>query len=346
MQREVTVLFPGRESRYRRANQRLDVFPDNSHVVPFSTQEEEQLLAVVKKSGRPISHLIFNGSITGVSVAECIPQSLKDEGLYRQIHVATTGKDIDSAFPDAHRDYIGNNPESLVEIGPNGGIHPRFKRRLEEVMVESPLVILGGGPGNPGEDKFFRPVIQAVEKGAKAGTPLIGICLGHQLIGQLWSQQKRFGKGVEGGYLELGAVTEFTTPKGQNHPVFGRFGERVTLVHFNEYHVDHPSGHTNHSAVLTINQAMKPSAIEFDLDKRRQALTWQGHPEVQISQGSGLSIPYAGLVSSLSTEESLDNLQKKYDIEREDLTDLIAPQRIQKNLGKDFYGPALLYMLT
>jgi carbamoyl-phosphate synthase small subunit len=109
-----------------------------------------------------------------------------------------------------------HSPRIMAELGCRVSVVPS-DTPLEEILAENPSgVFLSNGPGDPAAVKKAQETILAI---ARAGTPVFGICLGHQLISRAFGARTyKLPFGHHGGNhpvrnLDTGAV-EITA---QNH---------------------------------------------------------------------------------------------------------------------------------
>ncbi|MEM3399363.1 MAG: GMP synthase subunit A [Candidatus Micrarchaeia archaeon] len=96
-----------------------------------------------------------------------------------------------------------------------------------EAVKEADAIILSGGPGSAYKDDFGiceRAVMQAFEK----GMPLLGICMGHQLIAHYLGGSVGRGENAEYGVVEISVDEERVLFSG----VPRRF--RAWVSHFDE----------------------------------------------------------------------------------------------------------------
>lgn len=113
---------------------------------------------------------------------------------------------------DNYDSFTYNLVQYLWELGTTVTVYRNDERTVDEIMAEKPEhLLISPGPCTPNEAGISLALITAA---AKAGTPLLGVCLGHQAIGQAFggvvkraprlmhgktSQIRHDGKGVFAG---------------------------------------------------------------------------------------------------------------------------------------------------
>jgi len=113
---------------------------------------------------------------------------------------------------DNYDSFTYNLVQYFWELGTKVTVYRNDERTVAEVMAERPdHLVISPGPCTPNEAGISLELILAA---AKAGTPLLGVCLGHQSIGQAFggvvkraprlmhgktSQIRHDGKGVFNG---------------------------------------------------------------------------------------------------------------------------------------------------
>jgi GMP synthase (glutamine-hydrolysing) len=148
------------------------------------------------------------------------------------------------------------------------------------------LVVLGGPIGAYEEDRypFLKPELQLIEKRLKAGKPVLGICLGAQLMARALGS-----KVYAAGFKEIGWAGLTLSAGGRESPLAKiKPGSRVLHWHGDTF--DLPSGATHlASTPRTPNQA-------FAL--KRHGLALQFHLEVSAR---GLERWYVGHTLEIAT---------------------------------------------
>ncbi len=83
---------------------------------------------------------------------------------------------------DNYDSFTYNLVHFLGELGASTQVYRNDKITVDEVPAESPeAIVLSPGPCDPDRAGICLPLIAAA---AETGTPLLGVCLGHQSIGQ------------------------------------------------------------------------------------------------------------------------------------------------------------------
>jgi anthranilate synthase component 2 len=103
---------------------------------------------------------------------------------------------------DNYDSFTWNIVQYLQEIGQHVEVVRNDARTIDELMaMASDAIVLSPGPKTPDEAGVCLDLVPAC---ASAGKPLLGICLGHQAIGQ------HFGGEVRRGGLMHGKVSQIS----------------------------------------------------------------------------------------------------------------------------------------
>nr|PZN69674.1 MAG: hypothetical protein DIU62_01985 [Pseudomonadota bacterium] len=143
------------------------------------------------------------------------------------------------------------------------------------------LVVLGG-PMNVDEQHrhpHLKTELKAIEAALKQGKPVLGICLGAQLLAHVLGAPVRKHDQHEIGWYDLQ-----TTEAGRTDPVLGVLGERAPVFQWHGRTFDLPSGAVH----LARTETCEHQAFRFD----RAAYGFQFHLEADEAMiGRWLTIP-------------------------------------------------------
>ena len=113
------------------------------------------------------------------------------------------------------------------------------------------LIVLGG-PMNV-EDQHRRPhlktELKAIERALEQGKPVLGICLGAQLLAHVLGAPVQRHRQAEMGWYDLE-----TSADGRSDAVLGAAGERLPVFQWHSYSYDLPSGATHLARTETCEQ--------------------------------------------------------------------------------------------
>lgn len=166
---------------------------------------------------------------------------------------------------------IGLVGERAIERGAElVTLFPHDGDRVPETMAGYDGLIVLGGPMHAGDDArypAFAPILSLIRECGAANAPVLGFCLGAQLIARAFGQQVyRFG-GLEVGYPEV-----HLTPDGRSDPLFQGLDSEQRVMQMHEDSFDLPQ-----EAVLLMrndtceNQAFRVGTSIYGI---------QAHPEV------------------------------------------------------------------
>ena len=136
-------------------------------------------------------------------------------------------------------------------------VFPAFTSAEEILDTNADALFLGNGPGNP---KDIPEVIETVRKLIESGKPVLGICLGHQLISlALGCNTSRLKFGHHGG----------------NHPVKDLNTKRVYITSQNHEFVVSDLSDDVEATFINVNDG----SIEGIRHKSKPVYSIQFHPE-------------------------------------------------------------------
>lgn len=365
------VLFHEKKDITEDANkiqEKLENFIENNPA-EFNESDEDSLMGkyeeLEKRGLKGVLHVIHQETPSSELLLRSLPEKWKKK-YYHRLHIisdesaAGYSKELTSGIIRPEDDVVGISKDGIISLA--------NKKRLEEALKNRVGVISGGGPGNP-KDPFYLPLLKAMEKGLREKTPGAGICLGHQLYGELiLNSLRKESEGVVPGYLEGTTSIESVTDEGKKNKVFEKLGDQFTVASFNEYHLVVPvqkRDEFSHGKVLTRNMATDyPTSLSLHGEVEDQVITTQRHPEIgmkgagedviledkkfNLPSGKEIIIPAGNHTDMLLLAKyfvfNYDKLNKKYGFTEEDIQDLFIKERMATHLGKNFYGPLLGYM--
>jgi carbamoyl-phosphate synthase small subunit len=186
--------------------------------IPVLEGVDTRRLARHIRSQGAMRAIVAEGTEPADAVREALAASPRMEGLDLASRATVAGERLAGAGDAPHHvvAYDFGMKENIVRLFLEAGC------RVTVVPASTPAarvralapdgVFLSNGPGDPAAVQYVLPEIRAI---AKAGTPIFGICLGHQLIG-----------------LAFGGRTEKLPygHRGGNHPVRDLHDGRILIT--------------------------------------------------------------------------------------------------------------------
>lgn len=217
-------------------------------------------------------HIRTSGSMWGVIVPG--EQDVQWESSKTQAEIIKMKHPVESVTTKGA--YAVGNPSgapvAVVDFGLKEGILKALISRgfhitvypsntdAREVLSRNPAgILLSNGPGNP---KVLSEAIQQIKKLIQSKTPIMGICLGHQLLSLAY--------GGETIKLPFGH-------RGGNHPVKDLTTGRVTITSQNHSFAVDPSSVPKNMIITHIN--LNDGSIEGLCHQRDPVFSVQYHPE-------------------------------------------------------------------
>lgn len=133
------------------------------------------------------------------------------------------------------------------------------------------LIVLGGHMGVYEADKYrhLKHELRIIEEGLKAGIPILGICLGSQLLAKALGAEVRPHTEKEIGWYDV----EFT-PEGQSDPLFSHFNknEKIFQMHGDTFDIPKSAAHLAKSEICSaqaFRYGEKVYGMQFHLEVDR-----------------------------------------------------------------------------
>jgi GMP synthase (glutamine-hydrolysing) len=143
------------------------------------------------------------------------------------------------------------------------------------------LIVLGG-PMHAGDDAnypAFAPILSLIRECRQRETPVLGLCLGAQLIARAFGQEVyRFGG------LEVGYPSVYLTPAGERDPLFRGLAREQRVMQMHEDSFDLPE----EAALLVRNDTCETQAFRIG----PSIYGIQAHPEVTLKDARNFPRDY------------------------------------------------------
>jgi GMP synthase-like glutamine amidotransferase len=177
---------------------------------------------------------------------------------------------------------------------PHGTVHLYAGESMPALAEVSAVIVLGGYMGVHDEEAypFLRPLKSFMRRAAEAGTPLLGICLGGQLLAQALGGEVRSRHRGEKGLQEIRL-----TSGGYDDPLFAGLSPAFAAFEWHNDSFDLPPGALH----LATSAACPGQAFRY-----RNAWGVQFHPEVDraiVAAWSGPSDPQGRYLAEFAAAE-------------------------------------------
>lgn len=147
-----------------------------------------------------------------------------------------------------------------------------FDAGVDDLAAVDPLaadvMVVLGGPIGAGDDAlypFLADELRLIESRLRAGRPIIGVCLGAQLIARALGARV-----YPSGHREIGFAPIQLTPAGR-HSCLAAFADAPTTLHWHGDTFDLPAG----AELLASTELCRHQAFSFG----QQTIAFQFHPE-------------------------------------------------------------------
>ena len=166
---------------------------------------------------------------------------------------------------DNYDSFVYNLVQYLGELGAEPLVYRHDEHTVEELLAMEPdAVLISPGPGRPSDAGVSS---SAIERFGAAGTPVLGVCLGHQCIGEIYG-----GEVVRAPKVMHGKTSEI---RHTDQGVFAGLPNPFTATIYHSLVVDRDSV----PAVLEIT-AVSEDGLVMGLRHREQPVEGvQFHPE-------------------------------------------------------------------
>lgn len=325
-------------------------FSKNNKTRPLSTKEFNDLINLcVKfyKKNKPIIIVGYNYTGAIAWIYKNFPKEFLKCVKVDFLFYGTFNKFLKRKITVPWSEFNSTNINKIL-VQANGSINRQNKKKLKKYLTNRTLVILSGGDGHPA-DPFYQPLIEIVQQALEENTPVLGSCMGNEILAYIhnWLGKSRIK--VTGGFLEFGPQTEILTEEAGNFLYLNELEKEINIMHGNEYHLQimNTRGNKFPNGKIIFREKLTnlPSGIVWDFYYQNQALSLQGHPEIEMLGGNGELSEVYKQVYKEDFLGSLDYFQKKYKINDQDIQNMLIEKRLNKHIGFRFIGRALLFLL-
>ena len=135
---------------------------------------------------------------------------------------------------DNYDSFVYNLVQYLGELGAEPIVHRNDAVTLPELQALEPdAVLVSPGPGSPDEPGDVGVSIDAIRAFGEAGVPVLGVCFGHQCIGQIFG-----GRVVRAPHVMHGKTSEI---RHNGVGVFAGLHNPLTATRYHSLVVDRDS---------------------------------------------------------------------------------------------------------
>src|SRR5215831_7719616 len=199
---------------------------------------------------------------------------------------------------------LGSLEESFRAAGVELRVFPAYREDLSRLSLAAPdcsgLVVMGGSmSANDGERlPFIREELRLIDEALRAELPLLGVCLGSQLLAKALGARVYRGEQKEIGWYPL-----WTRPEAQGDPLLGGYPARLEMFQWHGETFELPRG----AALLASSQLYLHQAFRYG----KSAYGLQFHTEMTAEmisdwhRGGQNEIEAAGLAASWKDKDVL-----------------------------------------
>lgn len=211
----------------------LDIFLKQQQIVGLYGIDTRELTKIIRENG------VMNAKITSAPPTEADMEEAKAYSIKDAV-ASVSCKEVTKTEGGTYR-------VALMDFGAKRGIVEALKARdcevwifphdtkAEEIMKINPNgIMLSNGPGDPAEPANV-PIVETIKELQKAGIPIFGICLGHQLLALAngyKTKKLKFGhRGANQPVKELATNRVYIT--SQNHG-YAVVADNASFVNVND----------------------------------------------------------------------------------------------------------------
>lgn len=338
----------------------------SNEVINFSPDEEAKTIeflekaqeSMIDKTKKPIVHIAFGAKLGNDNkVTNSIPDNI--EKLFYEKVIITVDEEMNNLSEDRKK-ILETKPQNFIIVSNNGEITAENWQKLNRLLKDRTGIIIGGGAHSPEHPRYI-PLLKAMENLLEnEPTTVGGICMGHELMAMI------MGFRIKNEWHEQGPTVEEITKKGQNDPIFKRFGKSIIVAMLHEYAVMFPEG--ENYQILSRSAATGETGSTKYLEKGSSIYTTQWHPEFGLAIKEGeptitgpLDIKIAGKPISIleegqSAHRDLKQLAEYYiddypnwskklqNFSLNDIKKMFNHNLLKPALTKDFFGPLIMQM--
>lgn len=239
----------------------LDKFLRDYKIPGITNINTRKLTKILRDAGTMRGYVTSN-----ISNIDEIMEKIRDYEVGRVVNEVTSkevkvygkGKDVKIALMDYG--FKHNIVNSLLKRGAEVTVYPAGTSADKIIKSKPDGIMLSNGPGDPADCTLQ---IENVKQLYKTNIPILGICLGHQLMG--------IANGFKTAKLKYGH-------RGPNHPVKDLKEDRVYITSQNHgYYILEESVNKDIAEVSHIN--LNDGTVEGITYKNKDIFTVQFHPE-------------------------------------------------------------------
>ena len=209
----------------------LDTFLKDSGIVGLYSIDTRALTRIIRKNG------VMNGKIT------LTPPTFSDQNEAKAYFIQNAVTAVSSKT--TQKTGGGSRKVALMDFGAKRGIAEAMKERGCEVWtfphnttayeitkMKPDGIMLSNGPGDPAEPANAA-IIETIRELMQSGTPIFGICLGHQLLALAngyKTQKLKFGhRGANQPVREVATGQVYITSQNHGYAVVAENGSFVNV---------------------------------------------------------------------------------------------------------------------